>query len=245
MTSVAGHAKSAGVSEKSGARDFLDAQLLQKIYRRLYTAFGPQHWWPGDSPLEIIIGAILTQNTAWGNVERAIGNLKKARLLSAKGLRGVHRRRLARCIRSAGYFNQKAIKLKAFLKFLDGEYGGSLKKMIQEPAHILRRKLLGVHGIGPETADSILLYACERPVFVVDAYTARILVRHGFIGADWSYEKIQNHLTAVLPRRASLYNEYHALLVRLGKDYCRKNPRCGDCPLHGYPRADLNRENGH
>lgn len=211
-----------------------DRNQLLKMYHTLYESLGPQHWWPGDTPLEIIVGAILTQNTAWGNVERAIAQLKKAQLLSIRGLRGVDRRRLARLIRPAGYFNQKAIKLKAFIEFLDREYLGNLKRMMREPHIRLRRKLREVHGVGPETADSILLYACGRPVFVVDAYTVRILSRHGLIKADLPYEEVQHYLTERLPRSANLYNEYHALLVRLGKEFCRKVPRCEECPLKVY-----------
>ena len=209
--------------------------LLLEMYRELHTAFGPQHWWPGETPIEIIVGAILTQNTAWGNVERAIDNLKAARLLSVSGLRRVARHRLARMIRPSGYFNQKAIKLKAFINFLDVEYGGSLKRMGKERTPSLRRKLLGVHGIGPETADSILLYAFGRRVFVVDAYTVRILSRHHLIAERASYDKIQRYLTGRLPRSTRLYNEYHALFVHAGKEFCRRKPRCGECPLKRFP----------
>lgn len=201
------------------------------IYRRLRTRFGPQGWWPAETPFEVIVGAILTQNTAWGNVERAVANLKAARLLSARGLTRVPRRRLARLIRPSGYFNQKALKLKAFMAFLKREYGGSLAAMGRAPTAALRAKLLAVHGIGPETADSILLYALGRPVFVVDAYTVRVLSRHGLLPPGARYEEAQRFLTARLPRGARLFNEFHALFVRVGKEFCGTRPRCGGCPL--------------
>lgn len=201
------------------------------MFRALYRALGPQHWWPGKTRLEIIVGAILTQNTAWGNVEKAIANLREADILSVSGLRRVKKRRLAGLIRPAGYFNQKAIKLKAFVRFLDDEYGGNLRRMGREPAQRLRKKLLSVHGIGPETADSILLYAFGKRVFVVDAYTVRILSRHRMIDDGAPYAAVQRFMTERLPRSARLYNEFHALLVRAGKEFCRKIPLCGECPL--------------
>lgn len=201
------------------------------IYRRLLTRFGPQGWWPAETPFEVVVGAILTQNTAWGNVERAVANLKAARLLSARGLARVPRRRLARLIRPSGYFNQKALKLKAFMAFLKREYRGSLAAMGRGPTAPLRAKLLVVHGIGPETADSILLYALGRPVFVVDAYTVRVLSRHGLLPPRARYGEAQRFLTARLPRSARLFNEFHALFVRVGKEFCGKKPRCGGCPL--------------
>ncbi len=206
--------------------------VLLRMYEELFKASGPQHWWPGETPFEVITGAILTQNTAWGNVEQAIGNLKRARLLSVKRLAGVSRRRLARLIRPSGYFNQKAVKLRAFLNLLREEYGGSLRRMGRERTPALRRKLLAVHGIGPETADSILLYAFGRAAFVVDAYTTRILSRHNLIPADAPYHEVQRFMTGRIPRSARLYNEFHALIVRAGKEFCRKAPRCAQCPLH-------------
>lgn len=187
----------------------------------------------------MIVGAILTQNTAWSNVEKAIAKLKKSGLLSVKRLREVRTARLASLIRSSGYFNQKAIKLKAFLSFLDGEYGGSLERMGRETIRALREKLLSVHGIGPETADSILLYAFEKRVFVVDAYTLRIFARHGFLHSRASYDEAQRFFMERLPSRARYYNEYHALIVRTGKEYCRKKPRCGGCPLNRFLRREI------
>lgn len=201
------------------------------IYRALRRRFGPQGWWPGETPLEVIVGAILTQNTAWRNVERAVAALKEARLLSVRGLAGIPRARLARLVRPSGYFNQKAAALKAFSRFLARGYGGSLARMGREPTAALREKLLAVRGIGPETADSILLYAFDRPVFVVDAYTARVLSRHGIAAPRARYGDLQRLIAARIPRRRALYNEFHALFVRVGKEFCRKTPRCGGCPL--------------
>ena len=195
--------------------------------------FGPQGWWPGETPFEVIVGAILTQGTAWANVERAIANLKAARLLSVRGLGRVPRGRLARLIRPSGYFNQKAVKLKAFMAFMRREYGGGLAAMGREPTAPLRAKLLAVHGIGPETADSILLYAFGRPAFVVDAYTVRVLSRHGLLPPGAGYGEAQRYLVSRLPRDARLFNEFHALFVRVGKEYCGRRPRCAGCPLDG------------
>lgn len=207
------------------------------IYRALRRRFGPQGWWPGETPLEVIVGAILTQNTAWRNVERAVAALKEARLLSVRGLAGIPRARLARLVRPSGYFNQKTAALKAFSRFLARGYGGSLARMGREPTAALREKLLAVRGIGPETADSILLYAFDRPVFVVDAYTARVLSRHGIAAPRARYGDLQRLIAARIPRRRALYNEFHALFVRVGKEFCRKTPRCGGCPLRQHRGA--------
>ena len=205
---------------------------FRQFYDALYTALGPQHWWPGRTPFEVIIGAILTQNTSWANVQRAMANLRKAKLLTPGAMEKVSRPRLAKLVRPSGYFRQKARKLKAFIRFLRREYGGSLARMFRTPVGELREKLLAVHGIGPETADSILLYAGQQPAFVVDAYTRRILERHGHAAPRDSYEQIRARFESVLPRDAHLYNEYHALIVHTGKSWCRtKNPRCDECPL--------------
>ena len=205
---------------------------LANIYRKLYTAFGPQHWWPGDSPFEVMVGAILTQGTSWQNVEKAIANLKKSRLLAPKKLYGSSHKVLAREILPAGYYNIKARRLKNFLEFFLKEYSGSIKKMQRANPEILRRKLLAVNGIGPETADSILLYALNKPVFVVDAYTKRIFARHRLVPEDTDYSQMQDLFMQNLKPKAKLFNEYHALLVRVGKEYCLKNkPRCQLCPL--------------
>jgi len=207
---------------------------LTSIYRKLYSAFGPQHWWPGDTPFEIAVGAILTQNTNWGNVERAIGNLKRKKLLSARKVHAMPASELASLIRPAGYFNVKARRLKAFVNFLVENHGGSFKRMGREDTSALRSGLLGINGIGPETADSILLYALGRPVFVIDAYTRRVLSRHGLIDHDEPYEACQGLFHSALEPDAALYNEYHALIVRVGKTNCKRGkPLCGNCPLKG------------
>ncbi len=212
---------------------------LQEYYRALFRALGPQNWWPARTPFEVIVGAILTQNTAWTNVEKAIANLRRERLLSPAALERVPRAKLARLIRSSGYFRQKAKKLKAFVKFLRREYGGSLAKMFRAPIPELREKLLAVHGIGPETADSILLYAARHPVFVVDAYTKRILTRHGLVTEKAGYEELRALFEKSLPRDAQLYNEFHGLIVMTGKHWCRtKNPLCHACPLQKYLPAE-------
>jgi endonuclease-3 related protein len=207
--------------------------ILNAFYKTLYAYFGPQHWWPAESRFEVIIGAILTQNTSWSNVEKAIDNLKKNKLLKLPRLYKLPHKKLASLIRPAGYYNIKAKRLKEFLKFAYDSYRGNLKKMSSQGMYKLRKQLLSVNGIGPETADSILLYALDKPVFVVDAYTKRILSRHHIIKDDSSYEKVQNLFMQNLKNKVILFNEYHALLVRLGKDFCRKNkPRCQDCPLN-------------
>lgn len=207
---------------------------LMTIYRKLYSEFGPQRWWPGETPFEIAVGAILTQNTNWQNVERAIGNLKRLGILSARKMHGLGAEELAEAIRPAGYFNVKAGRLKAFVDFLMDRYGGSFKRMGREETGALRAALLGVNGIGPETADSILLYALGRPVFVIDAYTRRVLSRHGILGHDEPYELFQGLFHSGLNPDADLFNEYHALFVRLGKTLCRpRMPLCDQCSLEG------------
>jgi len=206
---------------------------LLEIYRRLYHAFGPQRWWPGETPFEIAVGAILTQNTNWGNVEKAIENLKRDKVLNVESINNMKTERLASLIKPAGYFNVKAKRLKAFISFLTNEYHGSLKRMKKEEMQTLRVRLLQVHGVGPETADSILLYALEKPVFVIDAYTKRILSRHILMEYDKSYEEFQKIFHSSLKRDVKFFNEYHALLVRLGKTYCRKKPICKGCPIEG------------
>ena len=205
---------------------------LTRIYQKLYAAFGPQYWWPADTPFEVMVGAILTQNTNWGNVEKAVANLKKEKLLSPRGLLRVPLSKIARSIRPSGYYNIKAGRLKEFLGFLCKSYQGSIKKMASQDHWQLRRQLLAVKGIGEETADSILLYSLSKPVFVVDAYTRRILLRHRLIKKEAGYQDIQNLFMENIKNRVKLFNEYHALLVRLGKEFCFKNnPRCRGCPL--------------
>ncbi|MFZ0415589.1 MAG: hypothetical protein WBE20_04345 [Candidatus Acidiferrales bacterium] len=205
---------------------------MPRYYNTLYEKLGPQRWWPARTPFEVIIGAILTQNTAWINVERAIANLRRERLLTPMALERIPLPELAALIRPSGYFRQKAKKLKAFVRFLREEYSGSLALMFRTPTLDLREKLLAVHGIGPETADSILLYAGQKDVFVVDDYTKRILSRHGWVGEDATYEEMRSLIESALPGDVSRYNEFHALLVNVGKNWCRpRDPRCGECPL--------------
>ncbi len=206
---------------------------LIEIYHKLYQAFGPQHWWPGDSPFEIAVGAILTQNTNWVNVEKAVENLKRKMVFNAKSIHELKTEKLASIIKPAGYFNVKAKRLKSFIDFLMNDYHGSMNRMKREKVDTLRTKLLHVHGIGPETADSILLYALDKPVFVIDAYTKRSLSRHNIIRYDESYERVQNLFHTTLKRDTELFNEYHALFVRLGKTFCRNKPMCDRCPLEG------------
>lgn len=232
-------------------------RTLRTFYRALLRAWGPQNWWPAGTRFEVIVGAFLTQNTAWGNVERVLANLRRARRLSVAGIRRVPLARLQRLIRPAGYFRQKARRLKIFVAWLDANYDGSLARMFARPTAELRAELLALNGIGPETADSILLYAGGHPVFVVDAYTRRILDRHRILPANAPYDDIRQSFERAL-RRASepwhmggsprhpvsrmsaakvspvarRYNQMHALLVAVGHQYCRKSEaRCEHCPL--------------
>ncbi|MCE5195324.1 MAG: hypothetical protein LLF28_07765 [Nitrospiraceae bacterium] len=205
---------------------------LIEIYKKLYKAFGHQDWWPGDSPFEVAVGAILTQNTNWGNVEKAINNLKKEKALKAKTIHEMPVKKLALLIRPAGYFNVKSKRLKSFINFLMNDYHGSMQRLKKDKMNSLRQKLLSVNGIGHETADSILLYALDKPIFVIDAYTKRVLSRHKILGYDESYEKFQELFHSSLKRDVKLFNEYHALFVRLGKMFCKTKPDCEGCPLN-------------
>jgi endonuclease-3 related protein len=208
---------------------------LDEYFNTLFTSLGPQHWWPSQTQFETIVGAILTQSTSWKNVEPAIANLKDARLLSPKSLDNAPLSRLEQLIRPSGYFRQKARKLKAFCHFLRSQYRGSLKRMFDTPTIVLREQLLGVFGIGPETADSILLYAGRHPVFVVDTYTKRILLRHGWIGEKAKYEDIRWQFERQFPGDVRRLNEFHALIVTTGKNWCLKQkPQCDKCPLGRY-----------
>lgn len=206
--------------------------ILNHYFNLLFDAYGPQKWWPGKTRFEVIVGAILTQNTNWTNVERAIAALRREHLLNPAAIARVPADKLATLIRSSGYFREKARKLKEFVSFLEAKHEGSLRKMFRTPTPELREQLLAVHGIGPETADSILLYAGKHSVFVVDAYTRRILERHGLMPGKCSYEEIRGLFEKSLPRDVSLFNEFHALIVHVGKNFCRPtSPLCSACPL--------------
>ncbi|HET9180952.1 MAG TPA: endonuclease III domain-containing protein [Candidatus Angelobacter sp.] len=236
---------------------------LLNFYRALLARWGPQNWWPAQSRLEVIVGAYLTQNTNWSNVEKAIANLRAAQVLSIQGLRNIPIASLEQLVRPSGYFRQKALKLKTFISFLDANYSGSLDRMFAQPTEKLRRELLSLNGVGPETADSILLYAGNHPVFVVDAYTRRIFERHGIISDKTKYDDVRLPVEAALngatreqlaireagtdPRHpvsrmsrssrselAQHYNELHALIVRAGNLYCRSTPKCEGCPLQQF-----------
>ncbi len=218
-------------------RDSLKSQTgqrLMEMYNRLYERYGPQNWWPAKSPFEVIVGAVLTQNTNWKNVEKAIKNLEENHLLSLDALYDLPAGRLSQLIRPAGYFNIKALRLKNLIEFIVSNYGLELDEFLSEDTGKLREKLLSVKGIGPETADSILLYACSRPIFVVDAYTFRILKRHNMTDDQESYAGLQSIFMDHLPEDVNLYNEFHALIVRVAKEHCKKSPLCQTCPLDGW-----------
>lgn len=219
----------------------MSSKLWLRTFQLLLEHHGAQSWWPADSPFEVMVGAVLTQNTAWINVEKAIANLRAADALNCAAILGLGDAALAELIRPAGYYNVKTRRLKALCHFLDrrGVAGRPEALSGQEPPSALRSALLAVHGVGEETADSILLYALGHPSFVVDAYTRRAFVRLGLVGEDAGYAEIQAAFERHLPRDAALYNEYHALIVRLGKEHCRPRPRCPGCPLHAIcPSAD-------
>jgi endonuclease-3 related protein len=213
-------------------RPFSDLRFpLSEVYDRLLAAYGPQHWWPGDSPFEVIVGAILTQQTSWANVEKALENLKAAAVLSPERLHRLTVAEIATLIRPSGYFNAKARKLKAFLDLLHERFAGDLGSLLALSAAELRTLLLSTHGIGPETADSIVLYAAGQPSFVIDAYTRRLFLRLGANPEHDTYENWQALFMANLPPDPALFNEYHALIVRLGKHVCQKVPLCDRCVL--------------
>lgn len=213
-----------------------DAQPpLDEYFNSLFTALGPQHWWPGKTQFEVIVGAILTQNTSWKNVELALANLRTAGVFTPTAVAKVHIRSLQSLIRPSGYFRQKARALKAFVQFLRADYRGSFKRMFATPTIELREKLLRVCGIGPETADAILLYAGQHPVFVVDAYTKRIMARHGWIGDQTKYETVRWMFERQFPGDVERFKEFHGLIVAVGKTWCRKQAaECGKCPLGRY-----------
>ena len=207
------------------------ADVLRQFYDALYQRYGPQRWWPADTPLEVMVGAVLTQNTNWKNVERAIARLRAADLLDLAALHTVPTDRLAELIRPAGYFNVKARRLKSLIDMVWRGYDGDLAGMFAQPMAELREVLLSVRGVGPETADSVLLYAGGCPTFVGDAYTYRVVVRHGLADAQSGYEDLKQLFEDALEPDVDLYNEYHALLVRVGKEHCRRRARCDGCPL--------------
>lgn len=209
-------------------------KILMEIYEKMLARFGPQKWWPAKEPFEVIIGAILTQNTNWTNVEKAINNLRAEKLLAPERLHKTDIKKLAQLIKPTGYFNIKAKRLKNFLDWFFEVYQGNLKEMFNQDKDTLGEELLGISGVGRETADSIILYAAQKPSFVIDAYTYRIFARHRLIPEESIYEEIKEFFEENLPEDTKLFNEYHALLVRLGKEYCKKtNPRCDECPLRG------------
>jgi endonuclease III related protein len=243
------------------------SEKIRQYYHAMFRSWGPQNWWPAQSRFEVIVGAYLTQNTAWTNVEKAIGSLRRARVLSLKGIRNVPLSELEELIRSSGYFRQKSQRLKQFVAFLDAKYKGSLDLMFAQPTEKLRTELLALNGVGPETADSILLYGGNHSVFVVDAYTRRILERHGIITSKTGYEEIRRLIEEAIsgstleslevsqpeaqPRHpvsrmsanqrshlAQHYNELHALIVRAGNQFCRNTARCEGCPLQKYLQRD-------
>jgi endonuclease-3 related protein len=204
---------------------------LLEIYDALLTHFGHRGWWPADTSFEAIIGAILTQNVAWHNAKKAIDNLKDAGMLDPEKLYAARAEDIAPLIRPSRFYNMKAVKIKNFLQFFKDEYDLDLDAMAREDTDVLREKLLGVKGLGKETVDSILLYACYKPVFVVDAYTKRIFVRYGLIGPDAGYDDIQAFFTANLPEGVPLYNDFHAQIVHLGNAVCKTVPDCAGCPI--------------
>jgi len=209
----------------------LSGRLL-RIYQTLLSAYGPQGWWPGESAFEVVLGAVLTQNTAWGNVERALDNLKRVGVLSPSGLCGLGQEALEQLLRPAGTYRVKAARVRALLDYLERAHGGDLAGLAAGDLEAVRRELLSVPGIGPETADSILLYAAGRPTFVIDAYTRRFVGRLGLAGEQSPYEELRALFMDHLPADPALYNEYHALIVRHGKERCRaRQPRCSGCPV--------------
>ncbi len=209
------------------------SQTLHYVYRRLMDTYGPQHWWPAEGPFEVVVGAILTQSAAWVNVEKAIANLKAAGALSPYGLHRLSLDEVARLIHPCGYYNAKALKLKSFINWLDENYDNDLDRLFaHNEIEQLRQRLLSVHGIGEETADSIILYAANKPIFVIDAYTRRIMSRIGLRPDKESYSAYQRLFMGNLPADVRMFNEYHALLVCLGKNVCRRKPLCRQCCLN-------------
>ena len=226
-----------GMAKTSNRRAPAQVQALRRAYQLMRAHFGHQHWWPGETPFEVCVGAILTQNTAWSNVERAIANLKAARVLEPTKLFALRPARLAALIRPAGYFNVKARRLCAFVRVLVENFDGEVGRLLAGETALVRERLLAIYGIGPETADSMLLYAGRHHRFVIDAYTKRIFHRHGWSHSDAAYEPLQRLCESALNHkpctaRLDYWQDYHAQLVITGKDFCRsRRPRCGQCPL--------------
>lgn len=212
--------------------------LLGRVFQRLLRFFGPQHWWPAQTPFEVIIGAILTQNTAWKNVEQSIAALRRNNLLDFRVLHALPQPDLALLIRSSGYYNQKARKIKAFCDHVEEYWHGDLTHFLSQDMEALRSELLGIHGIGPETADSIVLYAAGQPSFVVDSYTYRVFSRHEWIPENQSYDELRDFFMSSLDPNVHFFQEYHALLVRTGHLYCKRKPLCESCPLNGWNGAE-------
>lgn len=223
-------AKSAMNNLKSEVHS-LSGEMLVEMFDLLLKGFGPQNWWPADTELEMMVGAVLTQNTNWKNVEKAIQNLKRKGMLSVDALHSLPTNEVAQEIRPAGYFNIKARRLKNLIQFIMEQYEGTISLFLEEGTQSLREGLLSINGVGPETADSIVLYAARRPIFVIDTYTHRILSRHGMIDEEAGYYDLQELFMDHLPDNADLFGEFHALIVRVGKDCCRKKPLCNQCPL--------------
>jgi endonuclease-3 related protein len=208
--------------------------LLVSMYRALFEWFGPRHWWPANSAFEVCVGAILTQNTSWKNVAKAIDNLKAADRLDPMKIYFTDHQDLSQLIKSAGYFNVKATRLRNFVNLLVENHGGDLDSLLSAPMAKLRGELLSVKGIGKETADSIILYAANKPIFVVDAYTKRVLYRHGLVSENADYDSMQSMLEANLPLDVDLFNDFHAQFDAAGHFYCKRIPLCEKCPLHPF-----------
>lgn len=208
--------------------------MIQRAYEVLFERYGEQHWWPAETRLEMMLGAILTQNTNWMNVEKALANLRSDDALNFDTLEAATQEELAAWIRPAGYFNQKARHIKGMLRHIRDRFDGSLDKLFALDTPALRKELLSWKGVGPETADSILLYAAQRPVFVVDAYTKRVCARHGWIDKTASYNEIADRFTSGLPQETQLFNEFHALIVKVCKEHCNTKPKCDGCPLEPF-----------
>lgn len=213
------------------------SELLKECFEHLSERFGAMHWWPAETPFEVMVGAILTQNTNWKNVEKAIVNLKNAGVMNPRGILALSELQLSELIKPAGFFRLKGTRLRNFVSYFLETYDGNVERMAAISMSTLREELLSVKGVGQETADSILLYALNKPIFVVDAYTRRIFLRHEIISEEADYAEIQDVVMSNLPEDVSLFNEFHALIVETAKNHCKTKPDCTSCPL--------NKWNGH